>query len=63
MIWLSGPNQPAHELFYADRYAETFGSKANLQLISGLSHMGITGEPAALSAVVAAARAVKTSAR
>ena len=64
---LSGPVHvlvgTADELFFADRYAETFGDKAKVQLIPNVSHMGITGEPAALSAVVAAARDIAGSAR
>lgn len=64
---LSGPVHvlagTADELFFAERYGETFGSKAKVQLIPGITHMGITGEPAALSAVVAAAQEIAGSPR
>lgn len=53
----------ADELFFADRYTGTFGNRARVVLVPGISHMGITGEPAALSAVVAAARAIETGTR
>jgi pimeloyl-ACP methyl ester carboxylesterase len=46
------------ELFHAERYADLFGPRARVQVIPGISHMGITGEPAALAAVVAAAREI-----
>ena len=53
----------ADELFYADRYPALFGTRADVTVIPGVSHMGITGEPAALAAVVAAARDIGAAAR
>jgi len=64
---LSGPVHvlvgEADELFYAGRYAEVLAGKARVTVVPGLSHMGITGEPAALAAVVAAAREIGAGGR
>jgi non-heme chloroperoxidase len=49
------------ELFFADRYAALFADRARVTIVPGITHMGITGEPAALSEVVAAARAIATA--
>lgn len=42
------------ELFYADRFTDVFGHRAEVRLLDDIDHMGITGEPAALCAVVEA---------
>lgn len=43
------------ELFHADRFTDVFGHKAEVRLLDDIDHMGVTGEPAALRAVIDAA--------
>lgn len=42
------------ELFHADRFEGVFAGKATVQVLDDIDHMGITGDPVALQAVLAA---------
>jgi hypothetical protein len=42
----------ADELMFADRYQDAVGARIPVKLIDGVNHLGIVGDPAALSAIV-----------
>lgn len=50
----------ADEFFHADRYREAFATApdARVEVLSGLGHMGLTGDPAALQAIASDAKAL-----
>ena len=41
----------ADELMFSDRYREAFGDRATIHIIDGVNHMGIVGNPAAVSII------------
>lgn len=44
------------ELFFSEHYSQVFRSRAEVRVIPKIDHMGITGEPAALQAIVQVAQ-------
>jgi pimeloyl-ACP methyl ester carboxylesterase len=41
----------ADELMFSDKYREAVGDRATIQIIDGINHMGIVGDPAAVSII------------
>jgi alpha-beta hydrolase superfamily lysophospholipase len=41
----------ADELMFSDKYREAVGDRATIQIIGGINHMGIVGDPAAVSII------------
>jgi alpha-beta hydrolase superfamily lysophospholipase len=41
----------ADELMFSDKYREAVGDRATIQIIAGINHMGIVGDPAAVSII------------
>jgi alpha-beta hydrolase superfamily lysophospholipase len=41
----------ADELMFSDKYREAFGDRATIHIIDGVNHMGIVGNPAAVSII------------